>query len=183
MKSHMFSVCEPGDIINGMVSQRELETTLDLANEEIEELKLFLYKTMKERDEAQLKYQGLVSENLILRQKINEFEANFPQLSQQKVLDIQLLQTLLQQSQSQCPPPQLNSIDIPPVTVPSSSTSTPQMLPHQESCVSAIIGGTKNNGCGGGLNKKRSLEQINKEPNKQRKKKRNFKIYLRDHHF
>ncbi|KAL4553971.1 hypothetical protein LXL04_039912 [Taraxacum kok-saghyz] len=61
----------------------ELETTIACAQEEIARkgdevlhFKCLLTKTMKERDEAQLKCQGLVLENYILQQKIQEFEAN-----------------------------------------------------------------------------------------------------------
>ncbi|GJV24204.1 reticulocyte-binding protein 2 a like protein [Tanacetum coccineum] len=205
----------------------ELETTIACAHEEIARkgdevlhFKCLLSRTIKERDEAQLKCQGLVLENLILQQKIQEFEANSSSFAkttptsyleddpvlgvvdsssgsdenfigtqgtetaplpptqqlQPEIVDnvvvkkglpengkfLQavveagpLLQTLLLAGplpQWQHPPPQLNSIEIPPVTIPSSSTSTPRMLLHQDSCVSAIIGATNNN-------MKRSLEQ------------------------
>lgn len=212
----------------------ELETTIACAHEEIARkgdevmhFKCLLSKTIKERDEAQLKCQGLVLENLILQQKIQEFEANSSsfakttptsyleddpilgvdsssgsdedfvgtqgmemaplpptQQPQPEIIDnvavkkglpengkfLQavveagpLLQTLLLAGplpQWQHPPPQLNSIEIPPVTIPSSSSSTPRVLLHQDSCVSTIIGGNSNNSGGGGLiTMKRSLEQ------------------------
>ncbi|KAI3508731.1 hypothetical protein L1887_23744 [Cichorium endivia] len=217
----------------------ELETTIACAHEELARkgdevlhFKCLLTKTIKERDEAQLKCQGLVLENLILQQKIQEFEANAttslvrttptsyqeddhilgvdsssgsdenfagaqgmergslppslsPQQPQPEVMDnvvlkkglpengkfLQavveagpLLQTLLLAGplpQWQHPPPQLNSIEIPPVTIPSTSTTTPRMLLHQDSCVSAIIGGGKNNNNGGGgmITRKRVFEQ------------------------
>ncbi|KAJ9545489.1 hypothetical protein OSB04_025196 [Centaurea solstitialis] len=213
----------------------ELETTIACAHEEIARkgdevlhFKCLLTKTMKERDEAQLKCQGLVLENLILQQKVQELEANATSLvrntptsyleddpmlgvdsssgsdensigaqgmdkvqlppaqpPQPEVIDnvvlkkglpengkfLQavveagpLLQTLLLAGplpQWQHPPPQLNSIEIPPVTIPSTSTTTSRMLLHQDSCVSTIIsGGNNNNNVGGGLiTRKRGLEQ------------------------
>ncbi|KAL4554272.1 hypothetical protein LXL04_039605 [Taraxacum kok-saghyz] len=216
----------------------ELETTIACAQEEIARkgdevlhFKCLLTKTMKERDEAQLKCQGLVLENYILQQKIQEFEANAntslvrttttsyqeddhalgvdsssgsdenfigaqgiervslppsvpmqqpkPETMDNVVLKnglpengkfLQavveagpLLQTLLLAGplpQWQHPPPQLNSIEIPPVTIPSTSTTTPRMLLHQDSCVSTIIGdGTNKNGGGCRITKKRGFEQ------------------------
>lgn len=185
----------------------ELETTIACAHEEIARkddevlhFKCLLTKTLKERDEAQLKCQGLVLENIILQEKIQKYEANCttfgrttptsyleddPETNlgvdsssgsdesfvgtqgmekpQTQVTDnivvpkkrlpengkfLQavveagpLLQTLLLAGplpQWQHPPPQLNTIEIPPVTIPS-----PRMLLHQDSCVSAIIGGRK----------------------------------------
>ncbi|KAK9049231.1 hypothetical protein SSX86_031110 [Deinandra increscens subsp. villosa] len=194
----------------------ELETSIAWAHEEIARkgdevlhFKCLLTKTMKERDEAKLKCQGLVLENIILQQKIQEFEANstsfvranptsyleddhmlgmdsssgsdedfigtqrmemvplplakqpkvevtdnvvltkgFPENGKflQAVVEAgPLLQTLLLAGplpQWQHPPPQLNSIEIPPVTIPSTSTTTPsRMLLHQDSCVSTSVGG------------------------------------------
>ncbi|CAH1443809.1 unnamed protein product [Lactuca virosa] len=213
----------------------ELETTIACAHEEIARkgdevlhFKCLLSKTIKERDEAELKCQGLVLENLILQQKIQEFEANAttslvrttptsyqeddhnlgvdsssgsdenfvgaqgmerislpPQQTPPEIVDnvvlkkglpengkfLQavveagpLLQTLLLAGplpQWQHPPPQLNSIEIPPVTIPSTSTTTPRMLLHQDSCVSIIIGGGNNNNGGGCMimTRKRGFEQ------------------------
>ncbi|XP_071709742.1 uncharacterized protein [Rutidosis leptorrhynchoides] len=215
----------------------ELETTIACAHEEIARkgdevlhFKCLLTKTIKERDEAQLKCQGLVMENIILQQKIQELEANSSSLAkttptsyleddpnlgfdsssgsdesflgtqgmeraplppslptQQLQIEVidnvvltkrlpengkflqavveagPLLQTLLLAGplpQWQHPPPQLNSIEIPPVTIPSTSTTTPRMLLHQDSCVSAIIGSNNQNNVGGGLiTRKRGLEQ------------------------
>ncbi|KAK1441418.1 hypothetical protein QVD17_07298 [Tagetes erecta] len=192
----------------------ELETAIACAHEEIARkgdevlhFKCLLTKTMKERDEAKLKCEGLVLENIILQQKIQELEANFISFNrtthtsyleddhilgmdsssgsdedflgtqetdlaptkQPKVEVIDnvvlkkglpengkflqavveagpLLQTLLLAGplpQWQHPPPQLNSIEIPQVTIPSTSTTTPRMLLHQDSCISTIIGGGK----------------------------------------
>nr|XP_043617584.1 uncharacterized protein LOC122589362 [Erigeron canadensis] len=216
----------------------ELETTIACVHEEItrkrdevSHFKCLLSKTIKERDEAHMKCQGLVMENIILQQKIQELEAHSssfvrttpncyleddPNLGvdsssgsdesfagtqgiERVPLSLQpptqkpqtivvddiilkkglpengkflqavveagpLLQTLLLAGplpQWQHPPPQLNSIEIPPVTIPSNSTTTPRILLHQDSCVSTIIsGGSKNSG-GGGLvtTKKRGLEE------------------------
>ncbi|KAD6796246.1 hypothetical protein R6Q59_019943 [Mikania micrantha] len=212
----------------------ELETAIACAHEEIARkgdealhFKCLWTKTVKERDEAKLKCQGLVLENIILQQKIQELEANsasfakttptryleddhalgmdsssgsdedffgkqqmeiatLPATKQPKLEVIDnvvltkglpeygkflqavveagpLLQTLLLAGplpQWQHPPPQLNSIEIPPVTIPSSSTTTPRMLLHQDSCVSTIIGGGSNKSGGVGLiTGKRGLEQ------------------------
>ncbi|KAI3776688.1 hypothetical protein L1987_46476 [Smallanthus sonchifolius] len=61
----------------------ELETAIACAHEEIARkgdevlhFKCLLTKTMNERDEAKLKCQELVLENIILQQKIQELEAN-----------------------------------------------------------------------------------------------------------
>ncbi|KAF5790110.1 hypothetical protein HanRHA438_Chr09g0390931 [Helianthus annuus] len=226
----------------------ELESAIACAHEEISRkgdevlhFKCLLTKTVKERDEAQLKYQELVLENMILQQKIQELEScptsfaittptgyieddhllgvdsssgsddNYvgtprmeikvplpptdqqpkPELTDKVVLTkglpengkfLQavveagpLLQTLLLAGplpQWQHPPPQLNSIEIPPVTIPSTpttntptptSTTVPRMLLHQDSCVSTIISGGNNN-CGGGLiTRKRSFEQCSED--------------------
>ncbi|XP_076919831.1 uncharacterized protein LOC143580771 [Bidens hawaiensis] len=203
----------------------ELESAIACAQEEISRkgdevlhFKCLLTKTVKERDEAQLKYQGLVLENMILQQKIQELEAtnssaNFVRTTsttnyleddpllgvdssnstgstqgmenstqnrvslhqssdhqQPKVQELiiadklvltkglpengkflqavveagPLLQTLLLAGplpQWQHPPPQLNSIEIPLVTIPSTPTAatTPRILLHQDSCASTII--------------------------------------------
>ncbi|XP_076897274.1 uncharacterized protein LOC143550529 [Bidens hawaiensis] len=215
----------------------ELESAIACAQEEISRkgdevlhFKCLLTKTAKERDEAQLKHQGLVLENMILQQKIQELKAanstpfvrttstnyleddpllgvdsssgsdeNFigtqgientqirvslhqPTDQQPKVQDITdkvvltkglpengkflqavveagpLLQTLLLAGplpQWQHPPPQLNSIEIPLVTIPSTPTAAtaPRILPHQDSCASTITGGV------GMITRKRSFEQ------------------------
>uniref|UniRef100_A0A251TW77 Uncharacterized protein n=1 Tax=Helianthus annuus TaxID=4232 RepID=A0A251TW77_HELAN len=162
----------------------ELESAIACAHEEISRkgdevlhFKCLLTKTVKERDEAQLKYQELVLENMILQQKIQELESysssgsddNYvgtprmeikvplpptdqqpkPELTDKVVLTkglpengkfLQavveagpLLQTLLLAGplpQWQHPPPQLNSIEIPPVTIPSTpTTNTPTPPP------------------------------------------------------
>ncbi|KAJ0452084.1 hypothetical protein HanRHA438_Chr15g0717541 [Helianthus annuus] len=212
----------------------ELETAIACAHEEIARkgdevlhFKCLLTKTMKERDEAKLKCQGLVLENIILQQKIQELEANsscfvratptsyleddqilgmdsssgsdedFIGTQQIEMAPLQptkqpklegidnvvlkkglpengkflqavveagpLLQTLLLAGplpQWQHPPPQLNSIEIPPVTIPSTSTTTSRLLLHQDSCVSTVIGSGSNKSGGGGLiTAKRGLEQ------------------------
>lgn len=210
----------------------EFESAIACAHEEISRkgdevlhLKCLVTKTIKERDEAQLKCQELVLENIILQQKIQELEANSaslaratpigcveddhlvgvdsssgsnenlvgsgtqgmervplppaqqqkPELTEKVVLTkglpengkfLQavveagpLLQTLLLAGplpQWQHPPPQLNSIEIPPVTIPSTpttTTTTPRILLHQDSCVSTITTG------GGLITRKRSLEE------------------------
>ncbi|XP_076918242.1 uncharacterized protein LOC143578603 [Bidens hawaiensis] len=211
----------------------ELETTIACAHEEIARkgdevmhFKCLLTKTMTERDEAKLKCQELVMENLTLQQKIQELEANSTSLvrttptscleddhilgmdsssgsdenfvgkqrmevvhllpTKQPKLEVidnvvlkkrlpengkflqavveagPLLQTLLLAGplpQWQHPPPQLNSIEIPPITIPLTSTTTPRMLLHQDSCVSTIIGSGSNKSGGGGLvTGKRGLE-------------------------
>lgn len=225
------------DLKHTILYTLELETTIACAHEEIARkgdevlhFKCLLTKTIKERDEAQLKCHCLASENIILQQKIQELEANSTcfakttptsyleddpnlgvdsssgsdesflgtqgmervplppslptQQPQMEVIDnvvltkglpengkfLQavveagpLLQTLLLAGplpQWQHPPPQLNSIEIPPVTIPSTSTTTPRMLLHQDSCVSTIMGCDNNNSSGGGLiTRKRGLDQ------------------------
>ncbi|KAI3705519.1 hypothetical protein L1987_75758 [Smallanthus sonchifolius] len=202
----------------------ELESAVACAQEEISRkgdevlhFKCLLTNIIKERDEAQLKCQELVLENIIFQQKIQELEAGSnsfvrttptgyleddhllgvdsssgsnenivgtgtgtgtesvsvlvpptqepkPERTDKVVLTkglpehgkfLQavvkagpLLQTLLLAGplpQWQHPPPQLNSIEIPPVTIPSTPTvaattaaTTPRMLLHQDSCLSTI---------------------------------------------
>uniref|UniRef100_A0A3Q7IRA1 Uncharacterized protein n=1 Tax=Solanum lycopersicum TaxID=4081 RepID=A0A3Q7IRA1_SOLLC len=133
----------------------ELENTVISAHEELArkdeeilQLKDLLTRVMKERDEIQGKYcdeNNVVSPPLLVQDLIENVVIKKPLPEKGKFLQAvmeagPLLQTLLLAGplpQWQHPPPQLNSIDIPPVTI---ASPTPRLL-HQDSALSSSTGG------------------------------------------